>query len=428
METRANYLLIGVFTLLGIFGSLGFLLWLAKVEIDRQYAYYDVLFDEVSGLAEAGDVRYNGLPVGQVVSLGFDEADPSKIRVRIEVAAETPVRTDTVARLQSQGVTGVSFVDLSGGSPDADPMPEGGEIRSERSAIQSVLQGAPKLLETAISLLEDINEVVDDKNRDAFSEVLGNAASATKKLDSALENFETLSQDLSLASREVAGFAERLDALSDTAEVTFATATETLKSADDAIQLSADTIRSAKETLGSVEVSFETATELMKTDIRPFLQNGNEAAVGLKEAVSRLEPSISATLDAAQKTFDEAEKTLASVTRVVDVDLGTSLEDFADASRTFTETINEVSGDIEAISAEVLEASRAASGFAGDLREILTRNRRQVSDFLQIGLPEFLRLTEEARRMVSSLDRLVDRVQRDPARFLLGTQGSEFNR
>ena len=56
METRANFVLIGVFTLFGILGSFGFFLWLAKVEVDRQYAYYDILFSDVSGLGEAGNI------------------------------------------------------------------------------------------------------------------------------------------------------------------------------------------------------------------------------------------------------------------------------------------------------------------------------------------------------------------------------------
>ena len=56
------------------------------------------------------------------------------------------------------------------------------------------------------------------------------------------------------------------------------------------------------------------------------------------------------------------------------------------------------------------------------------QNRRQVSDFLRVGLPEFLRLTEEARLLVSTLDRFVNRAERDPARFILGTQGSEYRR
>ena len=77
METKANFLMIGLFTLAGIIGAFAFLLWFAKIEVDRQYNYYDILFENVAGLGTAGDVRYNGLPVGQVVDLAIDETDPS---------------------------------------------------------------------------------------------------------------------------------------------------------------------------------------------------------------------------------------------------------------------------------------------------------------------------------------------------------------
>ena len=69
METRANYVLIGACTLVAIVLGLGFFVWLAKFQVDRQYAYYDVLFDNVSGLNRAADVRFSGLTVGQVQSL-----------------------------------------------------------------------------------------------------------------------------------------------------------------------------------------------------------------------------------------------------------------------------------------------------------------------------------------------------------------------
>ena len=135
METRANYVLIGVFTLVGALGAFFFLLWLAKVEVNRQYAYYDVLFDNVAGLGTAGSVRYNGLPVGQVVELELDETDPSKVRVRVEIDADTPVKTDTVAQLQSQGVTGVSYVALSGGSPGGPSTAAGGRPGTRRQPV-----------------------------------------------------------------------------------------------------------------------------------------------------------------------------------------------------------------------------------------------------------------------------------------------------
>ena len=219
METKANYVLIGLFTLAGILGALGLLLWLAKVEVDRQYAYYDILFDDVSGLGSASDVRYNGLPVGQVVDLNLDEVDSSKVRVRIEIAADTPVNTETVAQLQSQGVTGVSFVGLSGGSETSAALPSGSEIPSERTALQTVFEGAPVVLDRAVVLLENINEVFDPQNRAAVSEMLANLSSASARIDTVLSDFENLSGDLGSAAREIAAFTDRLDSLAKTASL-----------------------------------------------------------------------------------------------------------------------------------------------------------------------------------------------------------------
>lgn len=428
METKANYILIGAFTLLGILVGFGFILWLAKVEVDRQYAYYDILFDNVSGLSEAGDVRYNGLPVGQVVELRLDPQDPSKVRVRIEVGAETPVKTDTVATLQSLGVTGVSFVALSGGSPEAENMPEDETIRSETSALQSVLQGAPELLQKALLLLEDINDVVNPDNRAALSEILNNLSSASGRLDRTLEDFETLSGDLGNAAREVAGFAGRLTELSDTAETTMKVASETLLAARSAIDRSGTVIDSADATLKSMNTAFDTANAFISGELTEFARQGTATASSIDQAVISLEPELTETLRSARNSMSEAERMFASANQIMEEDFDPILSDARRAVNTFTDTVDGASDDIAAISDEVLKASQSAANFTGMLENILAENRRQVAAFLRLGLPEFLRLTEEARLLVSKLERFVDRAERDPARFLLGTQGSEFRR
>ena len=120
METRARFVLIGLFTILGLVAMLGFVLWLAKVQIDRTYAQYDILFGTAAGLSQTAAVRYNGVDVGSVVAIALDRDDPALVRVRIEIFASTPVRTDTIATLASQGVTGVAFIALEGGSAGAD--------------------------------------------------------------------------------------------------------------------------------------------------------------------------------------------------------------------------------------------------------------------------------------------------------------------
>lgn len=435
METKANYILIGAFTLLSVLGALGLFLWLAKVEIDRQYAYYDILFDDVSGLGAAGDVRYNGLPVGQVVDLRFDAEDPSRVRIRIEVRADTPVTTETVAQLQSQGVTGVAFVGLSGGSPEASRLPDGSVIPSERSALQSVFEGAPLLLERAVTLLEDVNEVFSEDNRAAIDTILQNTAAATERLDSTLTNLESLSGDLSLAAREVAEFSDRLGALADTADTALVAGTETL-----------DTVR----------VAFETANTLLTEDLPALTADLRETSAtatrvldqlgtDVSQAVTRFDEisdSTATMLSAVEVTFTEARETLslidtamvsagetvASFNTILETEIDGMIGDLRTAVTDFTGAVNRASDDIDSISEEARAATAAAASFMMTLDDVVVENRRQVSDFLGVGLPQFLRLTEEARQLVVNLERLANRFERDPARFLLGTNNSEFRR
>ena len=148
METKANFVLIGAFTLAGLLGILGFFLWFAQVELDRQFDYYDIRFSSVSGLSNASDVRFSGLPVGQVVDVRLSPNQDGTILVRVEVDAETPVRTDSLATIEAQGVTGVSFVGIGPGSPDTElleptdemPVPE---ITAGRSTGRRLVQTPP---------------------------------------------------------------------------------------------------------------------------------------------------------------------------------------------------------------------------------------------------------------------------------------------
>ena len=428
METKANYVLIGAFALFGLFAAMVMIVWLAKYERDRQYAYYDILFDSVSGLSQAGDVRYNGLPVGQVVGLRLDDEDHTKVRVRIEIAQDTPIKADTVATLRSQGVTGVSFVSLTGGSPDALPVPEDTVIRSDVSEIQTVLEGAPILLEKAIALLEDINAVVDDENRAKISTVLDNVASASGRLDRALEDFETLSADLSDAAQNVAAFSEDLSDLSGSAESALQSATRALDATADVMQQAGPVIENADRAIDDIGQTFQSATNLIETDLGEFARQGTVTAKSLQDTLDILTPRTEETLSAAQDTLSEAETVFASVNTILDEDIGSIISDARGAVNAFSTAVETASADFSRVSQDVLKASQSAAEFTGMLERILADNEVQVSAFLRAGLPEFLRLTEEARILVSNLDRFIKRMQSDPARFFLGTQGSEFSR
>ncbi|HIP77225.1 MAG TPA: MCE family protein, partial [Kiloniellaceae bacterium] len=131
METRANYIMVGLFVLLLAFGLLGFVLWLAKFQFEQEFARYDIVFESaVTGVKEGSAVRYQGVRVGEVISVDLDEDRPTAIRVRIEVEKRTPVRADSKATLELEGLTGGRYVLLTGGSPEAAPLepPEGRDL------------------------------------------------------------------------------------------------------------------------------------------------------------------------------------------------------------------------------------------------------------------------------------------------------------
>lgn len=209
METRARFVLIGLFTIFGFLSALGFVLWLAKVQLDRTYAQYDILFGTVAGLSQTGAVRYNGVDVGKVLSIALDRDDPALVRVRIEIFASTPVRTDTIATLASQGVTGVSFIALEGGSAEAErlrvePPAAVPVIRSEKSVVQDLMISGPDLLAEATALVAEVRTFITPENREAVAGILTDLQGATGRIDALATRAEaTLSRaDDALAAVE----------------------------------------------------------------------------------------------------------------------------------------------------------------------------------------------------------------------------------
>ena len=297
METRANYILVGAFTLAGILGALGVVLWIAQVGAHRQFAYYDILFDNGAGLSTAAAVRFNGLPVGSVVDMALADEDHSKVRVRIEIDADTPITTSTFAVLKSQGVTGVSFVSLSSEGAGGDPVPSGGRIEGRESTLQTLFEGAPRLMNEAIDLLGELRAVVNNDNRQAVGDLLNNLATSSARLDGVLKDLQNLATPLGNAATEIAGFTDRLGALSDTADTTLTTATSALESAGKAADAAVGTLDTARTT-------FDSADTLIRGDLAQFVQRGASVASMLDDTLSTLDPSIRATLEAAQQLMD----------------------------------------------------------------------------------------------------------------------------
>jgi phospholipid/cholesterol/gamma-HCH transport system substrate-binding protein len=180
METRANYVLIGTFTIIVVALLIGFGLWAAKFTSDNEWREYDVVFSEaVTGLGIGGTVQYNGITVGAVRKMVIDPLDPKKVLVRVRINASTPIKVDTEAQLAIVGLTGISQIQLrsfKASSPDLvgtekNPIPR---IIAKESALSKLFSSTGDISTTASNLLLRLNKTFSDENIKNLSDTLDN--------------------------------------------------------------------------------------------------------------------------------------------------------------------------------------------------------------------------------------------------------------
>jgi len=180
METRANHILIGIFTLTVMTLLVGFALWAAKFASDSSWTEYDVVFSEaVTGLGIGGTVQYNGITVGEVRKLKIDPEDPNKVLVRVRIDAATPIKVDTEAKLAFVGLTGITQIQLrSFNAKSADlkpsedmPVPR---IMAKESALSKLFNSTDDITTTATNVMFRLNKAFSDENIARISKTLDN--------------------------------------------------------------------------------------------------------------------------------------------------------------------------------------------------------------------------------------------------------------
>ena len=210
METRANHVLIGAFTLAVCLFAVVFALWIAKYTSEKAYGEYDVVFQEaVTGLSTGSQVLYSGISVGEVRALSLMKDDPRKVVARIRLSADTPVRTDTRAKLTMTGLTGVAVIQLTGGSPGA-PALEGGRgkdvpvIQSEPSALKNIAATANEIVDRVNRLLSEENVARVTATLDQINQVTGTLAAEREEIAALVRNARAASEklDATLASAD----------------------------------------------------------------------------------------------------------------------------------------------------------------------------------------------------------------------------------
>ncbi len=206
METKANYVAVGAFVLVGVLGLLIALLWLAGAQYREEFAYYRTYFSgSVTGLGKGVSVRYNGIEVGTVSQLTFDPENPKRVIVTMQVQPSLPIHDDSLASIDSEGLTGGSFVEIDGGSKNAPILAPTEDveipiIRSKPSTLQQLEESAPQLVAKLNKIADQLNVVLSDQNVQAFSQMLRNLNDTSASLKSDMPDLDRTLNNISSAS------------------------------------------------------------------------------------------------------------------------------------------------------------------------------------------------------------------------------------
>ncbi len=249
METRAAYVTVGAFVLALLIGVAIAALWLAHGQLARQNTRYDIYFASVAtGLGEGSPVRISGVQVGRVVYVALDPQNSARVHVTIEVVANAPIRSDSVASIELTGLTGGAAVEITPGSPSAPPIELQDDQRypviwSRESSLQQVVSNVPLLLAKLTNLADNMGALVDDKNRAAFAATLDNlnrvtsvAAAHSDDLAQMLANGAAGTKDLRDAIRGLEDTMKSMQATIRQFDNVAAQATTTVRDVDALVQ------------------------------------------------------------------------------------------------------------------------------------------------------------------------------------------------
>ncbi|MFW6313022.1 MAG: MlaD family protein [Spirochaetota bacterium] len=223
----------------------------------QQYDTYFVRYTDasVSGLQTGGTVVYQGVAVGTIESVRIDPQDVRSIIVEIRVQAGTPIKTDVVAQIVPVGITGISEIELAGGTQGADRLEPGSFIPPAPSTMTQVTESARSILQNIDDVLVDISGVLSGIDQASVGSIL---ASVDEMLAQNQETFQSFLTEMERAASGVAASTDEIERLMESMEsVTFeleGLVTRNAPRVDEAVVLLRDTMRVASEIVNSSEV------------------------------------------------------------------------------------------------------------------------------------------------------------------------------
>jgi phospholipid/cholesterol/gamma-HCH transport system substrate-binding protein len=398
METRANYVLIGAFALAGFLGLLVFLLIFARIELDRRFDYYEARFTSVSGLSRASEVRFSGLPVGQVVDVRLAPERDGSVLVRLEVQGGVPVRTDSEATIEMMGVTGVSYVGISAGSPTAPLLTVDfgiPEIAAGRSVLQTLTEDAPEILAETLNLLDQLTRLFDATNQQKVQNILDNLERSSEELSQALVDFAGVSQTVGQATADIAYFTTILEPVIEGAEATLARVDTALETYTALGTRAVAVLEDGDEVLAAGRRAFDAADLLLSGELPELMRELSAASTAARGQVERLGPQAEALIAEFSQTGTLANERLAELAGTIAA-TDTALAGLGDV----LDTVERAAAGVEGlVSAETTQATLGRIDTTLDTYTVLGQRAMTVLDRGEAALGSGQRALDAVERI-----------------------------
>ncbi|AUX76600.1 MlaD family protein [Sinorhizobium fredii] len=443
METKANYAIVGFFTVFVIAAAFGFVYWMSQYGRSGEMVELVVnIPGSANGLSVGSPVRFNGINVGSVRSLAIDANDPRYSIAITEVSADAPVLTSTRATLEIQGLTGAAYIELSGGRKGDEnilktALENGTQARilADQSSVTSLLATADQILDRANSAIGDIQGFVTEV-RGPLTSTIGNAQRFSKALadnsdaiDQFLKSVEELSGSVSAASK-------KLDTM-------LASADRLIKSVDPKkIDTIVSNVEEVSNDLKAASGGVSEAIAGFKRTVDTYDQFGKNAQQTLKrvdalvaavdsQKVGLVVNDISAASADARKVAAQVSE-FANKISARQEDIDQTITDFTEMSNKLNAASNRVDGILAKVDGFLGDAN--APSLSAEARATLESFRRMADNlnaqigpitdnlkrFSNSGLRDVETLVTETRRTVQSLQSTISNFDRNPQRLLFG--------
>lgn len=430
MENRANFALVGLFTLMVIAGAFGFVYWFKRGGdgADRK-AYRLVFVGSVSGLSKGSVVRFNGLRVGEVTEIAILPSDPGKVVATIEVDQTTPMKTDTRARLEYQGLTGVASVQLTGGEARAPDLESSDRksaplVQADRSDYQDILETVQRLSGKVDAVLSRVDGVLA-QSEGSIVQTVRNAETFSKALADNSSGVAAFLANVGEMSQKVGSLSERLERFTDQAEA--------LVKAVDAQQINKAVTNIA---------TFSQALGDNRQNVADLIRDASQLAKSLNGSAAKLDAALDEVTKLARAVdSDKLNRALDGAQKFADV-LGSNAQAMDDVFREISRIAGTVGkaadrldnvltgaekflgggqdGQVSGLMNEVAEAAKAIRLLANNLDKRTAEMTAGINRFTGPGLRDIEALAAESRKAVSDLSRAVRSLERNPQQLLFG--------